>query len=54
MGNDYPSAVFDTEEKADAHVEEKKAEDKARHEKERPTWPYSPRIFWRAYEFELK
>lgn len=54
MGNDFPSAVFDSEEKAEAHVAEMREQDKVRHQKENPGMYYSPRIHWRHYEFELK
>lgn len=49
MGNDYPDAVFDSEEGANAFVKAKGEED-ARH---RDMWA-QPKIYWRAYEFELR
>lgn len=43
MGNDYPSAVFSTEKRADGYVAARK-EDEPR---------VGPRIYWRSYEFHV-
>ena len=43
MGNDFPSAVFSTAEKAEAYVARKKVESK----KDKRM------IYWRTYEFSL-
>lgn len=45
MGNDFPAAVFDNEETAEAYVDFIKSED-------RPIKP-SRRIHWRVYAFDL-
>lgn len=47
MGNDYPDAVFASEEAANAYVETKKAEPASQGQ-------FSPRIYWRAYDFQLQ
>lgn len=49
MGNDYPDAVFDSENAAKSYVETKQAAERVglrRYE--------TPRIYWRNYEFELQ
>lgn len=43
MGNDFPDAVFSSEEKATAYCAEKKKEPSP-----------GARIHWRSYEFELQ
>jgi hypothetical protein len=55
MGNDFPDSAFSDEEKAEAYVTAKKAQDRAEHDKDpqRYKYPYSPRIYWRHYEFEV-
>ena len=47
MGNDYPDAVFDSHKGAMAHIESRAQED-SKFAKE-----MRPKIYWRAYEFEL-
>jgi hypothetical protein len=41
MGNDFPAAVFDNEETAEAYIEHIKSE--------KP----NPHIYWRVYPFDL-
>lgn len=48
MGNDYPSAVFEDEAKAEAYCKEMKAESK----KGKPA--SYPGIYYRVYEFEVR
>ena len=47
MGNDFPDAVFDNEEAAEAHIKARKAEGKIH------GGSYA-KIYWRAYEFPLQ
>lgn len=49
MGNDFPDAVFSTEEKADAYINLKKDEEALRMASEQ----YPRRVYWRSYEFGL-
>jgi hypothetical protein len=54
MGNDFPDAVFTSSETAEAYCEQKRAADRERDKRDgRPDYG-SPRIHWRAYDFELK
>lgn len=43
MGNDFPDSVWDTEEAAEKYCEAQ------RNDKN-----YSPRIYWRVYEFTVR
>ena len=57
MGNDYPDGVFDSKDKADAYVLKKQTEDRSKWEKENipaKAIYYTPRIYWRHYEYEVK
>lgn len=47
MGNDFPHSAHKTEEGAQGEIEKKKAE------RGHSSYP-PPRIYWRAYEFDLK
>jgi hypothetical protein len=49
MGNDYPDSVFASEADAEAYIQQKKDEPGNRHEH-----GGGYRIYWRAYEFELR
>lgn len=44
MGNDYPEAVFATEAAANAFIDTKP----------KPANMWERRIYWRAYEFEVR
>lgn len=46
MGNDFPSAVFDTQKAADAYCEKKRNLPK-------PQGYHGPSIYWRVYTFPL-
>lgn len=48
MGNDFPSGVFSTEEKAKAFVDRKIEENRL----ERERGDTKTRIYWRYYKFE--
>lgn len=48
MGNDYPEAVFASEEAAEAEVKRRMDEQRA----VKPKWA-APRIYWRTYAFDL-
>lgn len=45
MGNDFPDAVFDSEQTATAYCDAKRKEPKV--------IGFGPRIYWCLYEFEL-
>lgn len=50
MGNDYPGAVFASEEAAKKYIEKKIADTPP---DQRNSFGH-PRIFWRSYKFELQ
>jgi hypothetical protein len=49
MGNDYPDAVFSTEEAAEAYCEKKRQAEK---KENKGKWQ-GPGIFWRVHHFQL-
>lgn len=53
MGNDYPESVFADKDAADNYVKSKMDDEREEHERKNPGGFYSPRIYWRSYEFEI-